>query len=162
MFLVGYGFEKRESRIMELLDDEPTTAVILASVHFEWSLKRAILMLGQSPTALLRKKLERVWFLGPDDKDHKGNQTVKGIWNQEISSQYKNGKIGKVIANFPKCIEDAKAARGRVIHGNGTVSRKSAEDAVTKYLKASRKIYLFARKHNLNLDSRLKARLAQK
>ena len=158
MFSVGYGFKKRETRIRELLDEEPSTSVILAAVHFEWSIKRSILMLGHSPTAELRKKLEDTWALSSNETDKAGRLTIKGLWKSEISEQIRNAAIGKVVANFPKCIEKAKSARGKVIHGNGTVSKATASEAVDEYLSAACKIYEFSHRHGVELDSRLKPR----
>jgi hypothetical protein len=60
MFNVGFGSENRENRIREIAEEDLTVGVILAAVHFEWMMKRAILKLGTSPTPQLRKELENV------------------------------------------------------------------------------------------------------
>ncbi len=61
MFTVKFGSKNRESQIMRILKKDHSTAVILAAVHFEWTIKRAILKLGVSPTKTLRKRLEDVY-----------------------------------------------------------------------------------------------------
>ncbi len=42
MFSVGYGIQNRVNKMREISKDDPTTATILAAVHFEWMIKRAI------------------------------------------------------------------------------------------------------------------------
>jgi len=58
MFEVQYGSEKREQRIRGFLEQEPPAAVILAAVHFEWTLRRAIIGLGENPNVAIREGLK--------------------------------------------------------------------------------------------------------
>lgn len=152
MFSVGYGIANREKEIKKIAKNEPTTAAILAAVHFEWVIKRSILKLGSSPTAALRKNLENIYKITNKDK-----QDYKNIWKKEITHRFKNAKLGTVLGNLPILQRSVMKTRGKVIHGN-SVSKKDADAAVKEFLKAARKLTNFAAKHGENLDTKLKTR----
>ena len=42
LYSVEFGSKNREEKIRDLLKEDPTGAVFLAAVHFEWMLKRSI------------------------------------------------------------------------------------------------------------------------
>jgi|GEM_PF-4225217 len=155
MFTVGYGVEKREQKIQSLMTDDPVTAVVLAAVHFEWMLKRTILVLGITPTRKLRAQLELVYRL--DDKSFSRNSpTYKSVWNVEImNGSRRNASLGRVLGNLHQLQGHAMKVRGKIIHGNGAVSRSDAMRAVDLFLGSGRKLSLFARSHGKSLDSKL-------
>lgn len=156
MFSVGYGSVNREYRIARWIDEEDhTTAVILGAVHFEWMIKRSILKLGVSPTPALRKKLEDVYSL----KDRGPKLGYKSIWEIEVKPRFRNAALGTVLGNLNDLGEKAMKVRGQVIHGNGTVKRTDARDAVMAFIAAGQKLRAFALAHEEDLDTRLKARL---
>jgi len=157
VFSVGFGSQKREDEIRQILkDQDPTTAVILAAVHFEWMLKRAILKLGSSPTKVLRKKLEDVYRI----EDKNSQQGYKAIWRHEVQSRFTNAALGTVLGRLTAIQNVALDLRGRIVHGNGTASQRKAQEAVELFLDAGEKLRAFATKHGVNLDSRLTPRLA--
>jgi len=153
MLSVSYGNENRERRIRELFDEEPCTAVLLAAVHFEWTMKRAILKLGISPTKELRQRLERVYRITGRSDDN-----YKSVWKEQVSIQFRNSRLGTVLGTLSTIQNHTSKVRGLIIHGNGTVSREVAEEAMNQYLTASRKIFEFAKNHGEDLDSRLRPR----
>ena len=157
MFSVGFGSEKREAKIREMGREDLTTAVILAAVHFEWMLKRAILKLGRSPTKKLREQLERVYSIS--DRDNRDG--YKSIWAREIQPRYKRAALGTVLGKLTAINDNAMAVRGRVIHGNGTVSKTDAHKAIELFLTSGKKLRDFTLKNGDNLDSRLKARIKE-
>jgi hypothetical protein len=129
--------------------------VLLASVHFEWTIKRAILKLGISPTKALRENLEDIYRFYDTDN----GKDYKKIWGDEVAVRFKNSKLGTVLGSLSKIQKETSKVRGRIIHGNGTVSNEVAEEAMNQYLRASEKIIVFAKKHGEDLDSRLCRRL---
>jgi hypothetical protein len=156
MFAVGFGSQKREDEIRRILkDQDPTTAVILAAVHFEWMLKRAILKMGSSPTKVLRERLEDIYRI----EDKNGQQGYKTVWRREIEPRFKNAALGTVLGRLTAIQNVAMDLRGRIVHGNGTASRRKAQEAVELFLGAGEKLRAFTMKHRVNLDSRLKPRL---
>ena len=154
MFSIGFGSEKREAAIRKLADSDRTTAVILAAVHFEWMLKRSILKLGVSPTKDLRSELEGVFRI---DKKL-GKDGYKEIWEREVGKRFKNSSLGSVLGKLTRIQNDALDVRGKVIHGNGTVGKKSADEAIELFLGAGEKLRDFAKKKGEDLDSRLNSR----
>lgn len=152
MLSVGYGSENRERRIREFFNNgEPCTAVLLAAVHFEWTIKRAILKLGISPTKALRDNLEGIYKL----RETENGKDYKNIWEEEVSIRFQNSKLGTVLGSLHRIQNDTSKVRGRIIHGNGTVSIEVAEVAMNEYLRAAQKIRVFTRRHGEDLDSRL-------
>lgn len=164
MFSVSYGSENRENKIREIAKEDPTTGVILAAVHFEWMLKRSILKLGKAPTRVLRKQLEQVYSISDKGKpDSEGyRKGYWAIWRREVHPRFKRAALGTVIGRLTMIKDDAMAVRGRVIHGNGTVSDKQAEEAMELFLTAGKKLREFALKNGEDLDSRLKTRIKER
>ena len=156
VFSVGFGIQQREDEIRRILKNhDPTTAVILAAVHFEWMLKRSILKLGSSPTKVLREDLEDVYSI-----NDKGSQPgYKAIWRREVEPRFANAALGTVVGRLTAIQNVAFDVLGRIVNGNGTASRKQAEEAVELFLDAGEKLRAFAEKGGENLDSRLKHRL---
>jgi hypothetical protein len=154
MFHIGFGSAQREAEIRKIATTDKTTAVILAAVHFEWMLKRAILKIGVSPTTELRKQLEDVFRL-----EKKNNQDgYNEVWHREIGSRVKKASLDSVIGQLKHLQNHALNVRGKVIHGNGTVKNEDADKAIELFLGAGEKLRNFASKHRIDLDARLKAR----
>jgi hypothetical protein len=154
MFHVSFGSGKREAEIRKIATLDRTTAVILAAVHFEWMLKRAILKMGSSPTKDLRGQLEGVYRM-----EKKGNQDgYKEVWHKEVGSRVKNASLQTVIGHLSRIQSHALNVRGKVVHGNGTVSVAHADEAIDLFLGAGKKLRDFASKRDIDLDTRLKTR----
>lgn len=154
MFSVGFGIKNREKRIREMAKSDRCTAVILAAVHFEWMLKRALLKLGTSPTSELRQVLESVYSMAGKN----GQQGYSDVWASEIGSKFKHAALGTVIGKLQRIQAQALNVRGKVIHGNGTVSKKDADEAIELFLGAGEKLRNFAANNGCNLDSKLRTR----
>lgn len=149
MFDVGFGSAKREAEIRSIAAADDTTAVVLAAVHFEWMLKRAILKLGNSPTKILRTQLEGVFKM----------QGYKEIWDHEVGERFNNASLGTVLGRLTQIQNHALGVRGRVIHGNGTVRRVDAHAAIDLFLDAGEKLRGFAQRNGEDLDARLRTRI---
>jgi len=161
MFNVGFGSENRENRIRKIAKEDLTVGVILAAVHFEWMMKRAILALGTSPTPQLREELKDVSRrVSQKRKDGYQQTGFDTIWKREVDARInKRSALGTVLGKLTDIRDKAIKTRGHIIHGNGTVKKASAEEAIDLYLNAGAKLRLFANKHGVDLDSRLKARI---
>ncbi|MFC1791794.1 hypothetical protein ACFL0I_04945, partial [Gemmatimonadota bacterium] len=122
---------------------------ILAAVHFEWMVKRAILKLAETPTKALREELEGAYTL----------QDYKKIWEREVEPRFGNAALGTVLGRLTKIRDEALKVRGRIVHGNGTVRQIDAEEAIDLFLEAGMKLREFATKHGEDLDTVLKRRI---
>ncbi len=155
MFSIGFGSENRETEIRCIEKKDPTTAVILAAVHFEWMLKRAILKLGTGPTKALREQLEGVYRIN----DWNNQIGYKTTWAQEVGLRFRNAGLGTVLGRLQKIQAKALDVRGQIVHGNGTVSEKDTKEAVDLFIAAGEKLREFAAKNGEDLDTRLKTRI---
>jgi hypothetical protein len=160
LFSVGYGSENREKLILEYLDKEYSIALILAAVHFEWMLKRTILVLGKKYTEPLGEELENTYKLT-------GKDSLEELWKREIGTRVKDGSFRKNIGLKSVYLKDvnsnnlsnhAKDIRSELIHGNRPPGKKRATQAVNDYITASKNLRSFVKKQSENLDDRLSAR----
>ena len=158
MFHVGFGSANREAEIRKIAIADRTTAVILAAVHFEWMLKRAILKMGISPTKHLREQLEHVYRM--EKKNNKDG--YKEVWHREVGSRVKDASLRRVIGNLSRVQSHALDVRGKLIHGNGTVKHEDAEEAIELFLRVGENLREFASKHGVDIDARLKTRPSPK
>ena len=154
MFTVAYGSENRENEIRRIAQSDRTHALMLAAVHFEWMLKRTILKIGVSPTKELRERLDKVYKFTSDG----GKNSYKMAWDHEVSARFKNSALGTVLGRLQKHQVGALRARGKVIHGNGTVSQTEADEAIAFFLDAGKRLREFTLRTGDDLDSRLKVR----
>ncbi len=155
MFQVGFGSAKREAKIRNMALTDKMTAVILSAVHFEWMLKRAIMKLGSSRTKDLRLQLEKVYRISHSN----GQEGYKEAWDREIGGRFKNSSLGTVLGKLTQIQNHALDVRGKVIHGNGTVSKAHADKAIELFLESGQKLRDFAKKNGEDLDTKLKARI---
>ncbi|EAQ95657.1 hypothetical protein KT71_13964 [Congregibacter litoralis KT71] len=158
MFSVSFGSERREAKIRKIGEKDPTTAVIIAAVPFEWMLKRTILKLGQSPTSALREQLEQVYSIS----DRGNREGYLSIWRREVQPRFRQAALGTVLGKLTSIKDNAMAVRGRVVHGNGTVSDGKAHEAIELFLTSGEKLREFTLKNGDDLDSRLKTRIKER
>ena len=57
MFIIKDNYKERKNRVKGFLKTEPPIAIILSAVHFEWTIRRAIIALGYSSNKEIRIKL---------------------------------------------------------------------------------------------------------
>lgn len=155
MFGINFGSANRENKIREIASIDKTTAIILAAVHFEWMLKRAILKLSVSPTKNLRLQLENIYRL----RRRNDQEGYTEIWNREVGTRFKNSSLGTILGKLTQIQNQAFRVRGKVIHGNGTVSSADADQAIELFLNSATKLREFGISKNFDLDSRLQARI---
>jgi len=143
MFQVREKREDREKRIHSFLEQDAAIAVLLAAIHFEWSVKRAILKLSSTPTVELRKALVNVFRL----------DSYKEAWRQHVNAP----RLTSVITNW----QDVKIAfklRNQIVHGTGGCSARYAAPRVRALIAAARDVGDYTRSQGHDLYSRLAAR----
>ena len=143
MFLVGDTADERRERILKFLAAEPAIAVLLAAIHFEWTLKRAILKLSDEPTASLRAELARVY----------GLDTYKAAWREHVVA----ATLPQIVRNWSE-VTQAFKLRNALVHGAVGCSARFAKPRVNALLKAAAAMQGFANSRDHDLYSKLKTR----
>lgn len=149
MFFVSDSQQSRHDLIESFLkEDSATIAVILAAIDFEWTIRRAILALGCSPTKYIRLEV-----LG--NKNQRGGpDAYKKAWNDE-PFKYLGKRIDEAIPHWSKLTDPVLGAlrlRNQIVHGvRGSVSVQLATNKVQDFLKASKSLEQLAQKYNTSL-----------
>lgn len=148
MFLVSDTSASRESRIQSLLVDEPPLAAILAVIHFEWTIRRAIIALGTSPNVIIREKLEGCH----------GHKKYKQLWQEEVYPQA-NKRLTEIIKDW-QGLQKSFQLRHKLVHGVKSCGKSEyANTRVLWALNAAKDIREFCYVHKtIDLDSRLPVR----
>jgi len=149
MFLVEFSSQDRIKKIRGFLDTDENApiAILLAAVQFEWIVSRSIIALGQSPTADLRKTVNKV----------SGLEKYKRLWRDEVSIPRSEKILCDVVKDWSKFKECFKA-RHRIVHGTMSANKSYALKSVHPILDASEDIRNFAESLGVDLHSRLKTR----
>ena len=123
MFLAGDGVDQRENRIRTFLASEPSLALILAAVNFEWTVSRAVLFLSTTGNSLLRKKM----------RDYYSIDKYKELWAGEVAPGG-HEPLPSLVRNWSS-VRKAFAARNVIVHGKGRYTEKMATPHVNALLK---------------------------
>ena len=156
MFFVSDSQQNRHDLIESFLkEDTATIAVILAAIDFEWTIRRAILALGCSPTKHIRLEI-----LGNKNKSG-GPDAYKKAWNAE-PYQYLKKRIDEAIPHWSRLTDSKLGAlrlRNQIVHGiRGSVSLELATDKVRDFLEASKCLEQLARDNNTSIYKRIERR----
>jgi hypothetical protein len=150
MFLVKDSSTSREKRIKQFLTEDPALASLLAVVHFEWTIRRAIIALGTSSNVKVREKLTRCH----------GCDRYKDIWKEEVSPKLEK-RLPEVIQDWNGVVR-AFRLRHRLVHGVSSCGADYAKERVYWALNAATDIRNVCASHSIDLDSRLPVRRCTK
>lgn len=153
MFLVSDTSLSRESKIHSFLVDEPPLAAILAVIHFEWTVRRAIIALGTSPNVIVREKLESCH----------GHKKYKQLWQEEVYPRT-NKRLTEVIINW-QGLQKSFALRHKLVHGVKSCGKSEfTNERVQWALNAAKDIreFCISFEPKIDLDSRLPIRRRSK
>jgi hypothetical protein len=138
MFFVDDNQDSRHQFIREYLTKKSAAiAIILASIDFEWMLRRAILALGKSETKDIRQKLRKL---------NGGYEGYKKMWHEEVQPRV-GYSLDRAVKNWSKLHGDrsASAVRGSIVHGASVpISLERATIHVENWLTASKMLEKFA------------------
>jgi hypothetical protein len=139
MFLINDTLEARHQTIRNFLLSDRMIAVILAAADFEWTVRRAILGLGISPTKEIRRRFEA--------ERTSGLKGYKEVWRYEVKP-----RLGRDLTNIIPKWESFKNAfnlRHRLVHGiSGTTGSTYAQQAVDVILSASKALVQYSEEHH--------------
>lgn len=137
MFLVSDTRKERSQAIKKYLDSDPTLAVVLAAIDFEWSCKRCVLALGTTPTAVLKQP-------GGLLVKHHGPEGYKKLWKAEVKPNTGHN-LTEVIPNWEYLTTHAFPLRHRLVHGSqGSVGSDYANKLVSAFLTSSESLAYYA------------------
>jgi hypothetical protein len=146
MFLVRDSSIAREGRIRGFLADDPSLAALLAVIHVEWTLRRAIVALGTSPNVVVREKLTLCH----------GHTKYRDLWRDEVTPRTAK-RLPEVLSNW-EGLKHAFKVRHVLVHGVRAVSFDYAAVRAEWALAAAVDIRAFCAAHAVDIDSRLPIR----
>lgn len=152
MFFINDTLEKRQEYIRSFAErGEFVVAVLLAATDFEWTVRRAIIALGSSPTAAIKD------YGGALYRRH-GLSDYKEAWRIEVKPKH-HVNLADLVPTWQFFSESAYKLRHTLVHGtHGSVSEKYAKPRIEAILNASKAIIEFASAKNVDLYSRIKVR----
>lgn len=127
MFLSSDRVTHREQKIRQFLVSDPSVALVLGAVNFEWTVCRAILFLSHTANATLREKM----------RDYYSLDKYKQLWNEEVVASNAALPLPKVVRNWSK-VRDAFRARNLLVHGKDRYTRNMATPHVDALLEGVR------------------------
>jgi len=148
MFLVSDTQANRHAKIRGYLETEPEIAVLLSAADFEWTVRRAILMLAHAPTKEIREELLHCH----------GADAYLRCWAKYVTPQ-RARRLPDIVPNWPDFKEHGMKLRHRIIHGTvGSVGGDYVRVRVGYILDASVAVAQFAEQNGKSVYSRLVAR----
>jgi hypothetical protein len=146
MFLVQDSSAAREARIQQLSVEDPTLSALLAVIHVEWTVRRAIIALGTSPNVDIRDQL----------KNCHGLEKYKKLWRNEVFPKTQQG-LPDVVRDW-ESLDRSFRLRHRLVHGVSGCSHEYAQVRTSWALAAAANVREFCSVHDVDLDSRLPVR----
>jgi len=147
MFLVGDDSLAREARIRAFLASEPPAAVILGAVHFEWTVRRAVLALGHSPNAVIHQQMRRCH----------GLDQYKDLWKAELVAAHRAPSLAQVVTRWAE-LRKAFTLRHHLVHGVRSCTAEHAAPRVEVLLAAAADVRSFCAGQGVDLHARLPVR----
>jgi hypothetical protein len=127
MFLASDRAHHRERKIRGFLAREPSIALVLAAVNFEWTVSRAVLFLSKTPNRVLREKM--IKYHSPEK--------YKALWTDEVGGAAGSVSLPQVVRNWSKVI-DGFRARNVLVHGKDRYTVKMATPHIEALLEGAR------------------------
>lgn len=148
MFLVRDSAQQREEKIEQMLKEDPAIGVLIASAHFEWVLRRAIINLSDRPNREIRAKMETERWHGLDG--------YKRAWKDLVKPKT-NMTLPQIIDNW-SVLGGALMLRHKLIHGVESCSKPYATEKARCILAAANCVIEFSKNQGFDVMKRLKVR----
>lgn len=158
-------WQRRERILGFLHEGEPVVAVLLASLDFERTVRRAIIALGTSPTKVIAVRLGReddgrgtTANLEPRKPYSSNLEGYKEAWKEEVKPRVGKSLCHDVIKKW-SVLRDAFQLRHALIHGDrGSTSVTYSTPRIEIILDATLQVHDFAKLKRCNLCTKIKAR----
>ena len=147
MFLVKDNYKERKNRIKGFFKTETQIAIILSAVHFEWTIRRAIIALGYSSNKEIRIKLFCCH----------GLDNYKQLWKDEVVNHQNFPLLSKIINNWSN-FKTAFEERHRLVHGVSSCSEIFATPKVELILLGANDVREFCEGNGIDLYERIPVR----
>ena len=146
MFFVKDSSSSREQRILVMSKEDASISLLLSAIHFEWTIRRAIIALGSSPNVEVREKLENCH----------GLSGYKKLWKEEVFPRV-GKKLPEIVANWEGLTKTFRL-RNKLIHGVYPCGEDYAMEKMQFAIEACKSIRRLSNSHNVDLDVRLPIR----
>ena len=151
MFLVSHSHEYRAREIRSWLPKQPSVALVIAAVYFEWTLCRAIIGLSKRPNKEVRAELVTKY----------GLTGYKDVWRDELAHLPSALPLSRVVKDWHG-VTKAFEARNVLVHGRDCYTPNMAEPHVECLLRAVSDVFAYCLENGLNVNRRLPQRRAKK
>jgi hypothetical protein len=146
MFLASDRIDQRENKIRSFLSSEPSIALLLAAVNFEWTVSRAVLFLSTTKNTTLRQKL----------RDYYSLDKYKELWKNEVVA-HGHLPLAKLVRNWSSVLKGFDA-RNVIVHGKDRYTRNMATPHVEALLKGARFVDKYCQDRGKPLYERMPVR----
>ena len=145
--------KSRSQRIRDFFQSQPALAYLIAAFDFEWTVRRAILLLSKCPLSVIKARF--------DNKRYAGWRDYQGAWTCCVQKTRNDGTpiLGRVILGGPSdceiskeeraSVQKAMEFRNRLVHGlSGSIPADEAKEKFKLLLTASERITKFVDDHS--------------
>jgi hypothetical protein len=155
MFLVSDSQSTRHARIKTFIGADSSIGALLATVDFEWTIRRTIIGCGLSPNSRIRTEVL--------SRCH-GLDKYKEAWREEVGARFPEFRsLPSLLSDWKFLKEQAFPLRHRLVHGvEGSVGAGFARERTLALLKASSELCQFANGQGVKLYARLPVRRASR
>ena len=147
MFLVSDSLENRARSIRGFLQKQPSIALIVAAVYFEWTVCRALIALSNRSNADVRHSIAPA----------AGLEKYKEVWWTELGNQRGALRLPELVNNWD-AVKRAFDERNRLVHGRKRHTRNMATPHVEALLAAVAEVDEYCRSRGRGLGKRLPVR----
>lgn len=149
MFLTSDTFAERQQRIRSFDDNDVFIGVLLATMDFEWTLRRAIIALGYQKNSTIRDQVLA---------SCSGIDRYKEAWKQQVKPRH-GVTLPGIISDWEFLKNQAFPLRHRLVHGiKATTGVQYASVRRECLLDASKALVDFSEKKGVDLYARLPVR----
>lgn len=149
MFLTSDTFAERQQRIRSFDNNDVFIGVLLATMDFEWTLRRAIIALGYQKNSTIRDQILA---------NCSGIDRYKEAWKQQVKPR-QGATLPSIIPNWEFLKNQAFPLRHRLVHGiKTTTGVQYARDRRDCLLDASEAVVDFSATKGVDLYARLPVR----
>jgi hypothetical protein len=128
------------------LSSEPSIALLLAAVNFEWTISRAVLFLSTTKNTALRQKL----------RDYYSPDKYKELWKEEVVP-HGHLSLAKLVRNWSSVLKGFDA-RNVIVHGKDRYTKNMATPHVEALLEGARFVDTYCQDHGKPLYERMPVR----
>jgi hypothetical protein len=149
MFLTSDTFHDRQARIRSFDNNDVFIGVLLATMDFEWTLRRAIIALGYQKNSTIRNCVLA---------NCTGIDSYKEAWKQQVKPRH-GATLPSIIPKWEFLKNQAFPLRHKLVHGiKAATGVNYARERRDCLLDASEEVVKFSKEKKIDLYARLPVR----